>query len=165
MSIYSPSATVRPAGSLLVISLMFVSLCLSSAVISETITPLSSRLQVASPLAGVLVPKTMLGSFVVLGPLPGKQLSHVLGDTQPIGLGSLPVSFTVTSLDEEAPLVSTRQSDTAMPCLAGHIRVSTEKAEGCEEVDAVELVTGCCLGEGVFGERGCELLDEETSGK
>lgn len=79
------------------------------------------------------VPETVLVFVAVFGSVLVKQLSHVLGDTQPTGLGSVSVSFTLTSLDEEAALVSTKQSDTAMPCLAGHILVSTEKAEGCEE--------------------------------
>lgn len=95
--------------------------------------------------------------------VPAMQLSHVLGDTQPIGLGSVSVSFTLTSLDEEAALVSTRQSDTAMPCLAGHILVSTEKAEGCEDVKIEFLiVTGYCFGADSFGGEGeKKRFDEE----
>lgn len=73
----------------------------------------------------------MLG--LVLVPFPVKRLSHMLVDTQPKGLGSDSVSVTLISLDEEAALTSTKQSDTAIPCFAGHILVSTEKAEGCEE--------------------------------
>ncbi len=85
-----------------------------------------------------------------------------------MGLGSVSVSFTLTSLDEEAALVSTRQSDTAMPCFAGHILVSTEKVEGCEEDVSIEflMVTGYCFGtDSLDGERGNEGLDGEFSGK
>lgn len=56
-----------------------------------------------------------------------------------MGLGSGSVSFTSTGRDDEAGLVSTRQSDTAMPCFPGHILVFTEKAEGCAEDDEMEF--------------------------
>ena len=86
------------------------------------------------------VPAPALVFVAVFGSVPAKQLSHVLGDTQPIGFSSVSLSFTLISLDEEAAaLVSTRQSDTAMPCLAGHILVSTEKAEGREEGVKIEF--------------------------
>lgn len=84
-------------------------------------------------------PKTGLVFVPVFGSAPVKQLSHVLGDTQPTGLGSVSVSFPLTGLDEEAALVSTKQSETAMPCFAGHILVSTEKVEGCEEDVKIEF--------------------------
>lgn len=100
--------------------------------------------------------------------VPVKQLSHILGDTKPTGLVSVSVSFTLTSLDDEPALVSTRQSDTAMPCFAGHILVSTEKAEGCKEDVKIEflMVTGVCLGADSFeAERGNEQFDDVFSGK
>lgn len=155
------------ADPLLLISLMFVFLCLSFSILSETITLLSSPLHICvSPTAGVHVPETVLVFIAVSDPV--KQLSHLLGDTKPTGLGSVSVSVTLTSLDEEAALVSTRQSDTAMPCFAGHILVSTEKAEGCEEDVKIEflMVTGYCFGADSFeGQRGNEQFDEEFSGK
>lgn len=148
---------------------MFVSLCLYCPVFSETITPLFSALHVfVSPLAGVHVPETVLVFVAVFGSVSIKQRSHVLGDTQPTGLGSASVSFTLTSPDEEAALVSTRQSDTAMPCFAGHILVSTEKAEGCEEDVKMEflMVTGYCCGVASFEEgRENEWFEEEFSEK
>lgn len=144
---------------------MFVSLCLSCPKFSEIPTPLFSPLHRFIP-AAVHVPETVL-VFVVVS-VPGKELSHVLGATQPTGLGSVSVSFTLTILEEEAARVSTKQSDTAMPCFAGHILVSTEKAEGCEGDVKIEflMVAGYCFGaDSLEEERGNERFDEEFSGK
>lgn len=152
------------ADPLLLISLMFVLLCLSFSAFSETITLLSSPLYICvSPIVGVHVSEAVL-VFIAVS-VPVKQLSHLLGDTKPTGFVSVSVSFTLTSLDDEAALVSTRQSDTAMPCFAGHILVSTEKVEGCKDVkNEFLMVTGFCFVADSFeAERGNEQFDEEFS--